>query len=76
VFILRAFFIAAGMGDHFNTSVSELQVICPGTTTIDNLVLDFAAHSQVMGTHSLNGPGDFFLCFDIIAFSVLHDQSG
>jgi hypothetical protein len=64
VFILRAFFMTAGMGDHPGVSVSELQVICPGTTTIDNLVMDFAAHSQVMSSFSLDGSGKIFLAFD------------
>jgi hypothetical protein len=64
VFILREFFVTSGWGDHPNASVSELQRICPGMTTIDNLVMDFAAHSQVMSTHSLNGPGSWCLSFD------------
>jgi hypothetical protein len=64
VFILRAFFITSGWGDHPSTSVSELQRICPGTTTIDNLVMDFAAHSQIMSGNSLNGPGSWYLSFD------------
>jgi hypothetical protein len=58
------FFITSGWGDNPNTSVSDLQVICPGTTRIDNLVLDFASHSQVVNGHSLNAPGSFYVAFD------------